>query len=476
MPADRSLPSWAHRLTELRRAWAWSPADLARELKKLRDGLPSVRSLAHMIQLDWETGKHRPGPRYRLLLAAVYQTDEQQIFGAPVAAEASKQPSDWPDGALGKGPYSHVATGSEYPRHVKGKPGTAADETQLWMTAREWQAPLKTSRAVEALQITMADDSAGPDLGADGLAELVPQYAHSLAVAPSAAIYGELVSARSFAGRLLGQVSFRLHEDLTVTTGWLSSLLAISAADLGDHAAAAVWCTDTERRGKDANYPELLGWAALTRSLIAWYQGDPLRSAAIAQHGQTDGLSGSVAHAKLAAHEMRCIAMLGDTDGMASARGRAAAAMAKLSPSAPVSGVYSVPRAEEPPYTATSFLLVGKHAEAAQMTRQLIDTAYCPQSRAPGDQPTTYARTLLILALAVTGLGELDEAAAAGAAALECGPVVWSTMMLADKLDQSLTRQFPSAAPTTDFHDRCIEAGARHALSAAGSRSGGGSA
>jgi hypothetical protein len=476
MPADRSLPSWAHRLIELRRARAWSPADLARELKKLRDGLPSVRSLAHMIQLDWETGKHRPGPRYRLLLAAIYQTDEQQIFGAAVAAKAPKQPSDRPDGALGKEPYSHVATGSEYPRHVKGKLGTGADETQSWMTASEWQVSGKASKAVEALQITMADDSAGPDLGADGLAGLVPHYAHSLAVAPSAAIYSELVSARSFAGRLLGHVSSRLRSDLTVTTGWLSSLLAISAADLGDHAAAAVWCTDTERRGRDANYPELLGWAALTRSLIAWYQGDPLRSAAIAHRGQADGLSGSVAHAKLAAHEMRCMAMLGDTDGMATARGRAAAAMAQLRPSAPVTGVYSVPRADEPPYTATSLLLVGKHAEAAQMTRQLIDTAYRPQSRAPGDQPTTYARTSLILALAVTGLGELDEAAAAGAAALECGPVVWSTMMLADKLDQSLARQFPGAAPTTDFHNRCIEAAARLALSAAGPRSGGGSA
>jgi hypothetical protein len=81
MPADRSLPSWAQRLIELRRAQAWSPADLACELKKRRDGLPSVRSLAHMIQLDWETGKHRPGPRYRLLLAVVYDTDEHEIFG-----------------------------------------------------------------------------------------------------------------------------------------------------------------------------------------------------------------------------------------------------------------------------------------------------------------------------------------------------------------------------------------------------------
>jgi hypothetical protein len=208
----------------------------------------------------------------------------------------------------------------------------------------------------------------------------------------------------------------------------------------------------------------LLGWAALTRALIAWYQGDPLRSAAIAQRGQAEGLPGSVAHAKLAAHEMRCLAMLGDNDGMTAARRLAAAAMAKLAPSVRATGVYSVPRADDPPYTATSLLLASKYAEAAQMTRQLIDTAYRPQSRAPGDQPTTYARTLLILALAAAGLGELDEAAAAGAAALECGPVVWSTMMLAYKLDQSLARQFPGAARSADFHDRCIEAGTRLAM------------
>jgi hypothetical protein len=80
-------PGWARRIAELRRSRAWSPADLACELKKLRDGLPSVRSLAHMIQLDWETGKHRPGPRYRLLLAAVYALDEHEIF-ADIAGPA----------------------------------------------------------------------------------------------------------------------------------------------------------------------------------------------------------------------------------------------------------------------------------------------------------------------------------------------------------------------------------------------------
>jgi transcriptional regulator with XRE-family HTH domain len=367
----------------------------------------------------------------------------------------------------GKKPYSpYMAKCIDDALRAEGTIRAVAEEAPPRITGKDRQARRRPSRAVEALKVTMTGDPAGPDIGGDGLAELVLHYAHAVAVTPSAAIYGELLSARSFAGTLLGRASPRQQADLTVTAGWLSSLLAISAADLGDHAAAVVWCTDTERRGRDTDYPELLGWAALTRSLIAWYQGEPLRSAAIAQRGQADGLPGSVAHAKLAAHEMRCLAMLGDTSGMAAARCRAAAAMAQLGPSAPVTGVYSVPRADDPPYTATSLLLAGKYAEAAEMTRRLIDTAYRPKSRAPGDQPTTYARTLLILALAAAGLGELDEAAAAGAAALECGPVVWPTMMLAGKLDQSLARQFPGAARTADFRDRYIEAGTRLALPA----------
>jgi hypothetical protein len=53
---------------------------------------------------------------------------------------------------------------------------------------------------------------AGP--GADGLAELVLHYTYTLAVAPSTAAYGELLSARSFAGALLGQSSPRQRSDL----------------------------------------------------------------------------------------------------------------------------------------------------------------------------------------------------------------------------------------------------------------------
>lgn len=323
------------------------------------------------------------------------------------------------------------------------------------------------SRAVEALQVSMNGSGDGLDIAEDGLAELVRHYAHVVAVAPSAAVYDEMVSARSFAGTLIDRGGRARRPELAVTAGWLSSLLAISATDLGDHAAAVVWCTDTERRSRDAGYPELLGWAALTRSLIAWYQGDPVRSVAAARWGQAEAPAGTVARAKLAAQEMRCLAMAGDMAGMSAARRQASAAMSQLGPSAPVSGIYSVPRAEDPPYTATSLLLAGRHGEAAEMTRRIIATAYSPHTRAPADQPTNYARTLLILALAAAGLGEIDEAASAGAAALESGPVVWPTMVLAGKLDQSLAAKSPGSAHAADFRARYIDAGTRLALPAA---------
>jgi hypothetical protein len=311
----------------------------------------------------------------------------------------------------------------------------------------------------------MGGDEGAADLAADGLADLVGFYAQAVAVSPSASVYDELLSARSFAGSLLDRSGPAVRPGLMVTTGWLSSLLAVSATDLGDHAAAVVWCRDTERRAATAGYPELTGWAALTRSLIAWYQGDTARALSQARRGQAEGQPGTVAHARLAAQEMRCLARLGDADGMTRARRRAAIAMTQLGPGAALTGVYSVPRADDPPYTATSLMLAGRHAEAAAMTRKIIDTAFAPRSIGAIDQPGSYARTLLILGLAAAGSGELEEAATAGRGALESGRPAWPTMVLAGRLSQALSRS-PGSGHAADFKTCYAETRSRLALPA----------
>ncbi len=342
--------------------------------------------------------------------------------------------------------------------------GAAADKPNGWKLKTATWKGAAPSAAVLALQAAMTGDPAELNIAADGLAELVRYYAHAVAVTPSPEVYAELLSARTFAGTQAGRAGPKGWPDLTVSAGWLSSLLAISATDLGDHAAAVVWCADAERKAREAGYPELLGWPALTRAAIAYYQGDPARSAAAARQGQAAAPDGSAAQVKLAAQEMRCLAMLGDFEGMADARRRASAALARITPGTAPTGIYSLPRADDPPYTATSLLLAGRYAEAAAMTRAILASAY--PSRPAGDQPTNYARTLLILALAAASLGDIDEAAATGTEALSAGRVVWPTMVLAGRLARQLDAVSPGSPHATGFRERYADAGSRLALPA----------
>ena len=155
--------------------------------------------------------------------------------------------------------------------------------------------------------------------------------------------------------------------------------------------------------------------------------------------------------------------MQGDADAMASAWRHAATAMERLPPGAATTGVFSVPCVEDPPYVATSLLLIRRYQDAAEATSRIIETVYRPQSGDPRDQPTKYARTLLILGLAEAGLGRIEEASAAGNAALGHGQLAWTTMVLAGKLDHVLAGSFPASTHTADYHSRYIDAAERMA-------------
>jgi hypothetical protein len=149
--------------------------------------------------------------------------------------------------------------------------------------------------------------------------------------------------------------------------------------------------------------------------------------------------------------------MQGDAAQLAAARRRAAREMALIPASAGGLGAFAVPAGEDPPYTATSLLLAGRFSEAATATARLIETVYPPPARA--GRPSGYARALLILGLARAGEGSLDEAAAAGHAALAGDPPVWPTRVLAGRLDQVLLRDFAGARQAAAYHDRYLEAG-----------------
>ena len=72
---DNERPAWAQWLQQQRHERDWSWRRLARELRQRADKrgwrLPSDDDLIRMMR-RWERGEHKPGERYRELLAEVY--------------------------------------------------------------------------------------------------------------------------------------------------------------------------------------------------------------------------------------------------------------------------------------------------------------------------------------------------------------------------------------------------------------------
>lgn len=196
----------------------------------------------------------------------------------------------------------------------------------------------------------------------------------------------------------------------------------------------------------------------LTRSVIAFYQRQPSYAADLAARGRRFVQVGTVAHAKLAAHEMRAAAMAGDADRMADARRQATVALSRLpAGAADRTGAFSIAVTDDPPYTATSLMFLGRSAEAVSATKKVVRTVYAAEARNRGEHPSGYARSLLILGLANAGAGNLDEALSAGHAALAGRRPAWPTVALAGQLDHALRRAFPNVHEVNAYHSHYLE-------------------
>lgn len=310
-------------------------------------------------------------------------------------------------------------------------------------------------RVIQALEV-LGNDSTSmfPEI----LGELIDHYTLTIYSMPPADVYDELLTVRTYASRFLdAAMPDGRRREITLSIGWLSCLLGIAACDMGVHAASHIWCSDAERRSREVGYPELSGWAVLTKSLIAFYQGRPHHSVALASQGQGVTSAGTLVHAKLATQEMRAAAMAGDADRTETARRYASKEMAELPSDVKVTGAFSISLGEDPPYTATSLMLLGRNEEAVSATNRVIQTLYRPEARQRGEHPSSYARALLILGLAQAGAGNLDEAVSAGHAALAGSRPAWPTVTLAGKLNRVLECDFTNALQVEEYRTRYLE-------------------
>ncbi len=416
---------------------------------------PSDRPLTSQQVSYWETWPAPSGrpPSIQDLtrLARIYQCHTADLIdGEDATNDPLSQPATADGGALLD---CHRAT-------VENPASRGGNDLRRRTFIGSMGALCAPARVLQALAVVTLDQAGTLATACDSLTELISHYCEKLPLSDPNEIYDDLLTVRVYAGDMLdrAKTSPQLRHNLTVAAGWLSNLLAVATSDMADHDAALVWCTDAERRSQESGLPDLAGWAVLTKATIAYYQGRAGRSVGLAAHGQRIVPKGKAVHAKLAAQEMRARAMLADTDGMHDAKLRAARALAALPSEATASGIFSIVPSEQPPYTATSLLLAGRYREAASVTRSVIESAYPVQGHSR--QASAYARTLLILGLAEANLGRIAEAAAAGRAALVGSADVWSTRVLASKLDHALTRgsEHGFSSDVAEFHALCQEA------------------
>lgn len=431
MSGDRDMGGWtADAIRARSQRLGWGPQELATELR--RAAKPDlVRKLPLRASVERTVRMHLAGTtRPRALYAELYR----RVF------ESSRVPTPSADGADDQ----HEGRGENLLRRTLLKAGAVTIPVA------------QVGRVLQALEAT-----GGAHLGAmlDGLDEVIHDYAVTTCTRPPAEVYDELLAIRTFVGDILARSGTTpRRRDLIAANGWLSNLLAIASCDMGARTTARLWCAEAERHGTEIDHPELSAWAMLTRSMIAFYRDHSRQSMDLASAGATRAPLGTVIHAKLVSQEMRASAMLGNGTRMKEARTAAAKAIANLPPDATTTGAFSIALGEDPPYTATSLMLLGDYREAVVATGRVIQTVYRPEIHERGEHPSGYARSLLILGLAQAGAGDLESAVAAGQTALTSPRPAWPTMALAKKLDRALVSCHPDAALTSHYHDRYLEA------------------
>ena len=293
---------YAHRWSQRQAADEWN--------RRWPDELKTFKSFSYWEQWPSSTG-HAPSFDNFSKLAQLYECavsdllvdlpDFRHLDSAPTAPAAGNALAARQSGAPVVIPdSSSVAAGLQL-----------SDDSAALQLPYRGHAQVPVPRVVCALEVTwqavVSDSAALKDLDT-----VVEHYKRTFRSTPPSELYDEILGVRVHVGTLLdGTRTASNRLDLVVLAGWLSNLLALVTHDLDDRAASLVWCADAERRSREACYPELGGWAAHTRVLMSFYDGQAREAVTHAQRGQTLAPLGTVAHAKLVAQEIRAWALVG---------------------------------------------------------------------------------------------------------------------------------------------------------------------
>ena len=433
-------------LRSLRLARGWTQMEVAERVsdavKAATGTVPAVDAL--MISRLERGSITWPGKNYREALRTVFDAPDTEALG--LYPKRTRRDAQEVDASKSRGFLALAATGQTEPKGEQldlisigdGSPSISDADTRAPGIVTAIIESTTADRA-EVTLLTAAQEAANfaawaecMNTGDVAIASLNFRArnlaAESLTMPPADVASRAAALNRETFALLKGHHKPHHARDLYAIAAQTCALLAWLSGDLGALDAATLQGSAAQVCADHADHPEVSAWVAVVRSKTAFWRGDYLAAAQLAQHAASYSPPGTAA-VMLACQEADAYSKLGAADHTTEALRRADKAAGSIKAADTIGGLFSCEPARHANYSSGSYLLTGRPDLALIETDRALAEFGTDTSYGFG----TIGQVHITRTLAFIASGDLDGAAQAVRPVLDL-PVERRLATLKDRL------------------------------------------
>ncbi|GAA5119954.1 hypothetical protein [Haloechinothrix salitolerans] len=362
----------------------------------------------------WERGRHKPtDPRHRGLLAAIYGTVSDSLFGET--------------------------------RSKIVLPGEPVDD---WLIA---QAGMDTMEILQRIRRPSINDSTVDALSLK-IEQLCCEY-------PYADPRDLIIRGREWLNKLTqllreNNLTLDQHRDILHGAGQLALLVGCVEYDINDQTFAEATRSAAMQLGVESGSAHIVGWAHEMTAWFALTRGDYRKAIDAAQAGQASSPNQSVA-VQLAAQEAKAWARMGDHRNVTHALERGRQLLERMPYPERPDNHFVVDPDKFDFYAMDCYRIVGENSLAAMHANEVVRKGTRPDGTEIS--PMRNAEARITLGVVAAREGDLEQAVSHGLNALSSSRQSRPSLtMVGSELDGTLRTRFGSEPETTEYHDAFV--------------------
>lgn len=400
--AANERPAWAERLHRERVARSWTQGDVVAAMRAFSP-IPLPEGLLDQWK-RWERGRSKPDEFYRPIIAAVFGTVTESIFGAP-------------------------------------RPAVSPPNTDDLLLSRSG---MDTLELVQRVRLSSVDDAMLDALTLT-VEQLCCEYGHRN---PDELIKDAREWLTNITGLLDQRLSFSQHRDALDSAAWLTLLLGCLEYDTGQPGAEATRKAAMQL-GNESGNVSVVGWA---HEMTAWFdltKGHYRTVISAAQAGQ-DAAPGRSVAVQLLTQEAKAWARMGNRRNVAQTLERGRVLLDSLPYPDRPDNHFIIDHDKFDYYSMDCYRVTGDDTLAAAQANEVLRKT--PYINGVNQAPMRTAEATLTLGVVAARRGDHDQALKYGHEALAIDrrskP---SLLMVGSELGEALSERFPSSPDVSEF-------------------------